>query len=141
MACAHCDDTGWKPIDDPTTGVRRVVRCDCWREQAGQHRLTDANIPARYLHCTFANFSAYNESLERALEVASRIPDRFDRTASRDLVGRGLFLDGQPGVGKTHLAVAAPQANIARFGAGGRFYGTRGLGRVHGPTHDAAVRT
>jgi len=78
MPCSQCDDTGWKPIDDPATGVRRVVRCDCWREQVGAHRLADANIPKLYLHCTFDNFSVYNESLERAREAARRIPARFD---------------------------------------------------------------
>jgi DNA replication protein DnaC len=139
MPCERCDDTGWKPTE--VDGVRRVVRCDCWRDQIGAHRLSDANIPARYLHCTFGNFTAYNESLERALEVASRIPDRFDRTASRELVGRGVFLDGQPGVGKTHLAVAVLKAIIERCGVSGLFYDTRELLRVIRSTYDPSIRT
>ena len=139
MPCERCDDTGWKPTD--VDGVRRVVRCECWRDQAGAHRLTDANIPKRYLHCTFENFSAYNESLERALDAAKRIPDRFDRAASRELVGRGVFLDGQPGVGKTHLAVAVLKAIIERSGAGGLFYDTRDLLRVIRSTYDPSIRT
>jgi DNA replication protein DnaC len=141
MPCPHCDDTGWKPIDDPSTGVRRVVRCDCWREQVGAHRLADANIPKRYLHCTFDNFSVYNESLERALEAARRIPARFDGAASRELVGRGLFLDGQPGVGKTHLAVAVLKAIIDQSHASGLFYDTRDLLRVIRSTYDPSIRT
>ena len=40
IPCPVCDDTGWKPIEE--NGVRRVVRCECWREQVGQHRLGDA---------------------------------------------------------------------------------------------------
>jgi len=141
MPCPHCDDTGWKPIDDPVTRVRRVVRCDCWREQVGAHRLADANIPKRYLHCTFDNFSAYNESLERALEAARAIPGRFDGAAARELVGRGLFLDGQPGVGKTHLAVAVLKAIIDRSRASGLFYDTRDLLRVIRSTYDPSIRT
>ena len=139
MPCERCDDTGWKPTD--VNGVRRVVRCDCWREQVGAHRLGDANIPKRYLHCTFENFSAYNESLERALDAAKRIPDRFDRAASRELVGRGVFLDGQPGVGKTHLAVAVLKAIIERSGVSGLFYDTRDLLRVIRSTYDPSIRT
>ena len=139
MSCERCDDTGWKPTE--VDGVRRVVRCECWRDKAGQHRLADANIPKRYLHCTFDNFSAYNESLERALEAARRIPDRFDRAASRELVGRGVFLDGQPGVGKTHLAVAVLKAIIDRFGVSGVFYDTRELLRVIRSTYDPSIRT
>ena len=86
MPCPHCDDTGWKPVDDPS-GVRRVVRCDCWREQIGQRRLGDSNIPKRYLHCTLANFSDYNESLTRAAGQARRIAEGFP------VVARGLLLE------------------------------------------------
>ena len=139
MPCERCDDTGWKPTD--VNGVRRVVRCECWRDQIGAHRLGDANIPKRYLHCTFENFAAYNESLERALDAARRIPDRFDRAASRELVGRGVFLDGQPGVGKTHLAVAVLKAIIARSEVSGLFYDTRDLLRVIRSTYDPSIRT
>ena len=98
MPCPLCDDTGWKPVD--ADGVRRVVRCDCWRESVGQQRLADANMPKRYQHCTIANFTVYNESLERAADRARQLAERFP------VVDKGLFFEGQPGVGKTHLAVA-----------------------------------
>ena len=106
MVCPHCDDTGWKPVEEK--GARRVVRCDCWRDQVGHKRLAEANIPKRYQHCTIANFSAYNESLERAAEIA----ERFARTFP--VVDKGLFLEGDPGVGKTHLAVAVLSQVSAR---------------------------
>ena len=77
-----------------TDGVRRVVRCDCWRESVGQQRLADANIPPRYQHCTLDNFTAYNESLERAAAGAAARRTRFRSSA------RGLFLEGQPGVAR-----------------------------------------
>src|SRR5262249_56274269 len=94
----RCDDRGWRPVEEK--GVRRVVRCDCWRERLGRMRLADANIPTRYQHCTFENFSAYNESLSRAVGLARSVAAAFP------VVTKGLFLEGQPGVGKTHLAVA-----------------------------------
>jgi DNA replication protein DnaC len=91
MPCPLCDDTGWKPVE--VEGVRRVVRCDCWREQVGQQRLADSNIPKRYQHCSLGNFAAYNESLEQAVLKARRVAESFPVST------RGLLLEGQPGVG------------------------------------------
>jgi len=111
------------------------MRCDCRRELAGQQRLADANIPRRYQHCTIANFAAYNESLEKAVDRAQRIVDTFPATA------KGLFLEGQPGVGKTHLAVAVLRQVIQTSGAFGLFYDTRDLLRIIRSTYDASIRT
>jgi DNA replication protein DnaC len=133
MPCPLCDDTGWKPIDE--TGVRCVVRCDCWRERLGRQRLADANIPKRYLHCTLANFTAYNESLQNAVRKAARVAESFP------VVGTGLFLEGQPGVGKTHLAVAVLKQIMQTTGARGLFYDTRDLLRVIRSTYDPSIRT
>ncbi len=141
MSCPRCDDTGWEPIDDPATGVRRVVRCDCWRDQIGGHRLAAANIPKRYLHCTLDNFSAYNPSLERALEQARRVPARFPSANNLREQGRGLLLGGLPGVGKTHLAVAVLKQVMESSPARGLFYDTRDLLRVIRSTYDPSIRT
>jgi DNA replication protein DnaC len=135
MTCPICDGTGWKPIDDPATGVRRVVRCDCWREQIGRDRLADANIPTRYLHCTLDNFTAYNESLELAVAKARRVAQAFPVNT------RGLLLEGDPGVGKTHLAVAVLKQIIEATGARGIFYDTRDLLRIIRSTYDPSIRT
>jgi DNA replication protein DnaC len=137
MPCPLCDDTGWKPIEENgrSTGVRRVTRCDCWRENLGRLRLAAANIPKRYQHCTIANFTAYNESLERAAALARRLAEAFP------VVSKGLLLEGQPGVGKTHLAVAVLRQVVETTGARGLFYDTRDLLRVIRSTYDPAIRT
>src|SRR3954462_9678179 len=133
MTCPLCDDTGWRPIEDK--GVRRVVRCDCWRDQVGHKRLAEANIPKRYQHCTLGNFTAYNESLERAVAQARRIADAYPS------ISAGLFLEGQPGVGKTHLAAAVLKQVIQTSGARGVFYDTRDLLRIIRSTYDPSIRT
>lgn len=133
MACALCDDTGWKPIE--RDGIRSVVRCDCWRESLGRQRLDSANIPKRYQHCSIENFKAYNQSLERAVAQARKVVDEFPA------VGRGLFLEGQPGVGKTHLAVAVLREVMQSKGARGLFYDTRDLLRVIRGTYNESTHT
>ncbi len=133
MACAYCDDTGWKPVE--ADGVRRVVRCDCWRERVGRTRLADANIPKRYQHCTLDNFLAYNESLQRAVTQGRQLAEAFPRA------GVGLFLEGQPGVGKTHIAVAVLKQIVEATGARGLFYDTRELLRLIRSTYDPSIRT
>jgi DNA replication protein DnaC len=134
MPCPLCDDTGWKAIESPA-GNRQVTRCECWRDNVSRQRLADANIPKRYQHCTIANFTAYNESLERAAEKAAQLATSFP------VVGKGLFLEGQPGVGKTHLAVAVLKQIVQTTGARGLFYDTRDLLRVIRSTYDASIRT
>jgi DNA replication protein DnaC len=109
MACDLCDDTGWKPVAE--TNNRTVVRCDCWYRKGSAQRVARANIPKRYIHCSFANFRGYNESLVRALAYSKRIVDEFP-------LDRGALLIGLPGVGKTHLAVATLKAWIERGGTG-----------------------
>ena len=128
MACAVCDDTGWKTIE--VDGVSRVTRCDCMRESASARRLADARIPRRYQHCDLTNYTAYNEKLTKALGHATRLAEGFP------VVDRGLLLLGPPGVGKTHLAVAILRQVITTRGARGIFYDTRDLLRVIRGTYD-----
>jgi DNA replication protein DnaC len=132
MPCPLCDDTGWKPAEDNSG---RVVRCDCWRENLGRQRLADANIPKRYQHCTLGNFTAYNESLDKAVAQARRVADAYP------VVNKGLLLEGQPGVGKTHIAVAVLKQAIQTTGARGLFYDVRDLLRVIRSTYDSTIRT
>lgn len=136
MRCELCDDTGWKPVEAASgDGIRRVARCDCQREKVIRDRIASANIPKRYQHCTIANFTAYNESLEKAVDRARRVADAFP------VVSKGLFLEGQPGVGKTHLAVAVLRQVVHATGAFGLFYDTRDLLRVIRSTYDPSIRT
>jgi DNA replication protein DnaC len=116
VACAICNDTGWKPIE--VDGVARVVRCDCWRQQANERAIAAARIQKRYSHCELTNFEQHYDSLRDAYRKAVRFVEQFP------VVDKGLLLIGAHGVGKTHLAVAILKAVVRTKGARAYFYET-----------------
>ncbi len=134
MACAACEDTGWKTVEQG--GVRRVVRCDCWREQSIRRRLAEARIPKRYQHCDLSNFITYsNEKLIRAVAGVRKFIDAYP------VVEKGLFLIGRPGIGKSHLAVAALKHAVVACGGRGLFYDVRELLKLIRSTYNPVMKT
>ena len=134
MPCPLCDDTGWKPVDEK--GIRRVVRCDCWREKAASQALADARIPPRYQGCEFSSFVTYpNDRLLNAVAKARRFAESFP------VVEKGLMIIGPPGIGKTHLAVSALKQAVRTTGAQARYYDTRGLLTQIRSTYNSTTKT
>ena len=70
-----------------------------------------------------------------AVDARSASPSEFP------VVEQGLFLDGPPGIGKTHLAVAVLKQVIRTTGARGIFYDTRDLLRVIRSTYNPVTKT
>jgi DNA replication protein DnaC len=134
MDCTRCGGTGWRPVE--RDGVRRVERCDCWRQSRTEQLIGDARIPPRYARCDLENFLLYpNEKLTAVIGRARQFAAAFPA------VDKGLCLIGPPGIGKTHIAVAILRHAILESQARGLFYDVRDLLRVIRSTYNPVVRT
>lgn len=110
--CPYCFGTGMEVVSG--IGARR---CRCQTPDHRQRLFQAARIPARYQHCTLANYDAGDsDSKWSAKKEAQIVLDDY-----LVLDGRGLLFIGAVGVGKTHLAVAILRELIERYQLRGLF--------------------
>src|SRR5437763_11968562 len=111
--CPQCGGSGWKIVE--RDGASGSGRCDC-RESGRAGALEErAGIPPLYRHASLDNFKlpADNPTAKRALASVLLTVKSFTREFPCDKES-GLLLIGEPGTGKTHLAVAALRILISR---------------------------
>src|SRR5215469_9143414 len=123
--CPDCNGTGWKIVEREE--VSGAVRCSCIAAERAERLESGASIPPLYANASFENFLlprdnpiGYRELTEVYLAV---------RGYARDFPNGkkpGLLLMGEPGTGKTHLAVAALRAVMAK-GFEGLFFDYQNL--------------
>jgi DNA replication protein DnaC len=113
VVCPECNGTGWKIVErDEISGAER---CACVAVERSARLESEACIPPLYANAAFENFLLTRENPVAYHAMQSVLLSV--RTFAREFPNgkhAGLLLMGDPGTGKTHLAVAALRAILAR---------------------------
>lgn len=136
--CPICGGTGWKSIE-VSGKASRVARCDCRVDARAARLIKSARIPARYEHCTLADFATDFSGAHRSLAAGRLAAGRF--VEEYPLEKTGLLLMGPIGTGKTHLAVGIIQELIRSKGVPCRFCDYRELLKEIQNSYNPSVQT
>ena len=123
--CPRCEGTGW--VVTERNGVSGAERCECAAQTRSMHILERSGIPLNYTAASTDNFILPQDNpVARAglAQVMTQVRAFVREFPAQDKPG--LLFIGNPGTGKTHLAVAALRELIAR-GFEGLFFDYQNL--------------
>lgn len=113
-ACAVCGGSGWKIVE--RDGLSGAEPCDCMLSGRAKRMLANAAIPPLFRQASFENFNTLpdNPVAHKRLQAAMSLAGSYAREFPYGTKQQGLLFIGDPGTGKTHLAVAVLKRLVAR---------------------------
>ncbi|MBM3785975.1 MAG: AAA family ATPase [Acidobacteria bacterium] len=133
-SCIICRGTGWRV--EERNGVSGAARCECTRVDVQAQMLDLSGIPALYQSASLDNFEAQGNTALQTIMLLVRGYAREYPNSGKP----GLLLIGDPGTGKTHLAVSAMRM-LMQKGFSGIFYDYQNLLHQIRSSYDAASGT
>ncbi len=113
--CERCKGTGFLKKEDGT-----VEFCPCRFESIDENRVL--RIPRRFWHAELENYEPQTPSQHRAITESRSFVETFKPSE-----GKGLTLIGEPGIGKTHIAVGVLKEIFRKKRVRGIFFDTKDL--------------
>lgn len=129
-ACPHgaCDGSGWILGDDD---VARPCRCREERLARGRGRGVASAIPARYRGVSFDRPPVSDMARDpRSRAVVQAVKEYVANLDENLASGRGLWLTGNTGTGKTTLGMLVASAALARGKTVGIYFAPKLLNRI-----------
>jgi DNA replication protein DnaC len=113
-ACPQCGGTGWRIVDKD--GIQGAEKCDCLAAGRSARLMANAGIPPLFKNASFDNFNTRPENpvTHRLLQSAVTTANSYGREYPFGTEKQGLLFIGDPGTGKTHLAVSVLKRLISR---------------------------
>ncbi len=102
--CPICNGTGFKIVE--RGGLTAAANCNCGQAQRTDKIKSAANIPTNYLHATLQTFEVPQDNpIARTTLGGALLQAKAFARDFPEVKPPGLLFIGEPGAGKTHLAV------------------------------------
>lgn len=101
--CPTCKDTGLIPTEDEN-GYTVYKHCKCWEMARVEKLWKDSGISINDIDKSFKNFESWNIEIRNMKDRATDYYCKFENIKGER--ANSIMMCGNPGCGKTHLAIA-----------------------------------
>ena len=119
--CESCQGTG-RILQEDAEGISRIRQCQCAAFNKRLKLFNQAGIPGKFVHEGINNYetgTSRHRSLKDALTRSRTFIKEFVQMKGQ--YSQGLIFMGEPGLGKTHLAVSIIKELILKHGVECKF--------------------